>query len=118
MSIRFCEIIMSDKTGFTSRFLLEGHPDEEDLRTNEDLLHEVDLFNYPIRVSAQQYCFMTASNEEDADCNHFALIHAYDEMVGLCNSLKPSHMLGTFTDRDDVEHGDYFEFQVEEDLSC
>lgn len=113
MSIRFSEIVMSDQTGFTSRFLLDGHPDEEDLRTNTHLLHEVELFEYPINVSVQQYCFLTDSNEEDADCNHFALISAYDELADLCNSLKPTHNVGVFTDRDDVEHGGYFEFQME-----
>ncbi len=29
------------------------------------------------------------------------------------NSLNPTHQVGMFTDRDDVEHGEYFEFQIE-----
>ncbi len=114
MSIRFSEVTLSAPGWDSLQVLIDGHPDEDDLRENEYLRGAADDFDYPIQVSVQQYCFLTDSCEEDADCNHFALIRAYDELAELCNSLKPTCNVGLFTDRDDVEHGDYFTFQVED----
>ncbi|MEG2678828.1 MAG: hypothetical protein RR949_02745 [Oscillospiraceae bacterium] len=105
MSIRFSEVTLSDPTGLTIQVLVDGHPDADD-------------FDDPIQVSVQQYCYLTDSSEEDADCNHFALIRAYDELAELCNSLKPTRSVGLFTDRDDVEHGGYFTFTLEEESPC
>lgn len=113
MSISFSDVILSDRTGFTCQFLLEGHPCEDDLRENVQLLHEVNLFDFPIQVSIQQYYFMTNSHEENTNDDHFALIRAYDELANLCNHLKPSYNVGTFTGRDDVAHCDHFKFQME-----
>lgn len=118
MSIRFSEVTLSDPTGLTIQVLVDGHPDEDDLRENEYLCGAADDFDDPIQVSVQQYCYLTDSSEEDADCNHFALIRAYDELAELCNSLKPTRSVGLFTDRDDVEHGGYFTFTLEEESPC
>lgn len=114
MSIRFSEVTLSDSYGLTRQVLIDGHPDEDDLRVNEYLRDSVYDFDFPIQVSVQRYCYLTDSNEEDADDNHLALISAYDELVDLCASVNPSHQVSVFTDRDDVEHGEYFEFRVEE----
>lgn len=114
MSIRFSEITLSDPSGLVAQGLIKGHPDKDDLRGDESLREVADKFDYPIQVSVQRYCYLTDSDdEEDADCDHLALISAYDELADLCNSLNPSHSVGTFTNRDDVAHLDYFEFQVE-----
>lgn len=113
MSIRFSEVTLSAPDGGSIQVLIDGYPDEDDLRENEYLRGAADDFDYPIQVSVQQYCFLTDSNEENADDNHLALIRAYDELADLCNSLNPLRSVGTFTDRDDVEHGEYFTFQTE-----
>lgn len=113
MSIYFSEIIMSDKDGFTSRLLLSGHPDEGGLRANEFLRQEAKEFGAPVYVTVQQYCFLTDADEEDANGNHFALINAYDELSDLSNSMDPLHIVGMFTDRDDVERGAFWEFEME-----
>lgn len=113
MSVCFSEILMSDKGGFASRFLLSGHPDEEDLRANEFLRQEAKEFDSPAYVTVQQYCFLTDADEEDANENHLALINAYNELADLSNSMDPIHIVGMFTDRNDVEHGAFWEFQME-----
>lgn len=117
MSMRFSEVTLSAPDGDSIQVLIDGHPNEDDLRENKYLRGAADDFDYPIQVSVQQYCFLTDSNEEDADCNHFALIRAYDELAELCNSLKPTRSVGMFTDRDDVEYGDYLAFAIEEPRS-
>lgn len=112
MSIRFSLVELSDKSGSIPLWL-DGHPDEEMLRENQYLLHEAENLAMPIHVSTQQYCYLTDSNEEDADFNHFALMSAYDELVDRCkdssNGFRPCY----FRERDDVEHGDYFAFELE-----
>lgn len=113
MSIRFSEVTLSDADGLNARVLIGGYPDKNDLWANEYLCKISGEFARPIQVCVQRYCFLTPSNEEDADDNHLYLIDIYDELVDECNILKPSHSVGAFTDRDDVEHGEYFTFQME-----
>lgn len=109
MSLLFSEITFRQKNGAESSFYESGHPDEYDVR---ELLKYEDRYSTlrtaglaGMTVQVQHYRFMGgAARDWLAEQEHFALIAAYEEML-------PEW---SFTQRDDVEHLEYYEFLIEE----
>lgn len=109
MSLLFSEITLSWKAGMNMVLYESGHPDEYDMR---ELLKCEDRYaaarSYGLNglsVQVQQHRFLGGSARDWlAEQDHIALIEAYDEMT-------PDAL---FTQRDDVEYLEYFEFQMKE----
>lgn len=106
MSLLFSEITFRRKDGVTVTYLESGHPDEYDVR---ELLKYEDRYASMravcpegVSIQVQQYRYLGGSTKERlAEEEHFAMIEAYNEMTR--DEL--------FTQRDDVEHLDFYEFR-------
>ncbi len=109
MSLLFSEVTIRRKNGASVTLCESGHPDEYDLR---ELLKYEDRYSAlrtagldGMTVQVQHYRFLGGSKRDWlAEAEHIALMEAYDEAV--------SHE--SFTQRDDVEHLEYYEFEIEE----
>lgn len=106
MSLLFSEITFRRKGNVATTYLESGNPDEHDIREllkYEDRyasLHASGLEGVTIQV--QQYRYLGGSARERlAEEEHIALIEAYNELTR--DEL--------FTQRDDVEHLEYYEFR-------
>ena len=108
MSLLFSEITFRRKNGAETSLYESGHPDEYDVR---ELLKYEELYASlrtvglaGITVHVQHYRFLGGSARDWlAEREHIALMEAYNEIAS--DTL--------FTQRDDVEHLEYYEFQVE-----
>lgn len=107
MSLLFSEITFHRKGRNDMLFLESGHPDEHDVREllkYEDRYESVRASGLKgVTVQVQQYRYLGGSTRDWlAEPEHFALMEAYNE-------ASPHEV---FTQRDDVEHLEYFEFQL------
>ena len=109
MSLLFSEVTFRRKNGASVTLYESGHPDEYDLRellkyeNRYASLRTAGLTGMTIEV--QHYRFLGGSARDWlAEQEHIALMEAYDEAV----SHEP------FTQRDDVEHLEYYEFEIVE----
>lgn len=109
MSLLFSEVTFYQKNGTEISLYESGHPDEYDMR---ELLKYEDRYASlrtagmaGMTVEIQHYRFLGGSARDWlAEQEHIALMEAYDEAV----SHEP------FTQRDDVEHLEYYKFEIEE----
>ena len=108
MSLLFSEITFRRKNGAETSLYESGHPDEYDIR--ELLKYEERYASLRtaglsgMTVQVRYYRFVGGSVRDWlAEQDHIALIEACNEMAS--DTL--------FTQRDDVEHLEYYEFQVE-----
>lgn len=107
MSLLFSEIIFHRKDSYDTSLMESGHPDEHDVR---ELLKYEDRYAFVrdsdlkgVTVQVQQYRFLGGGAKDWlAEREHLALMEAYNE-------ASPHEV---FTERDDVEHLDYFEFKL------
>ena len=109
MSLLFSEVTLRRKGSKDIVLYESGHPDEYDMR---ELLKYEDRYASlrtaglaGMTVEVQHYRFLGGSARDWlAEQEHIALMEAYDEAV----SHEP------FTQRDDVEHLEYYEFEIVE----
>lgn len=109
MSLLFSEVTFRRKHGASVTLYESGHPDEYDLR---ELLRYEDRYSAlrtagldGMTVQVQHYRFQGGSKRDWlAEADHIALMEAYNEAV--------PHEL--FHQRDDVEHLECYEFEIEE----
>lgn len=108
MSLLFSEITFRRKNGAETSLYESGHPDEYDVREllkyeeRYSSLRTAGLTGVTVRV--QHYRFLGGSARDWlAEREHIALMEACNEMAS--DTL--------FTQRDDVEYLEYYEFQVE-----
>lgn len=109
MSLLFSEITFCRNGGAKTSLYESGNPDEYDVR---ELLKTEDRYAFArasglksVTVQVQHYRYLGGSARDWlAEQEHIALIEAYNEMV-------PGW---SFTQRDDVEHLEWFSFQIEE----
>lgn len=107
MSLLFSEVTFCRKAGEEITLYESGHPDEYDMR---ELLKSEDRYAVVrssglngLAVQVQHYRFMGGSARDWlAEQEHLALIEAYDEMT-------PDEL---FTQRDDVECLEFYEFFI------
>ena len=107
MSLLFSEITFCRKNGIKTSLYESGHPDEYDVREllkSENRYASVRASGLDgLTVQVQHYRFLGGSARDWlAEQEHFALIEAYEEMLSEWS----------FTQRDDVEHLEYYEFQI------
>ena len=107
MSLLFSKITLRRQDGKDIILYESGHPDEYDMwellkyEGRYASLRTVGLNGLTVQV--QHYRFLGGSKREWlAEREHIALMEAYDEMA-------PDVL---FTQRDDVEHLEYYEFQM------
>ncbi|WP_300605109.1 hypothetical protein [uncultured Oscillibacter sp.] len=109
MSLLFSEVTFRWRDGDETLLYESGHPDEYDTR---ELLKHEDRYAAVrsrglagVTVQVQHYRYLGGSTKDWlAEQEHIALMEAYNEAV----SGEP------FPQRDDVEHQEYFAFQIEE----
>lgn len=107
MSLVFSEVTLRRKGGTETVLYESGHPDEYDMR---ELLKSEDRYAAArspylngLTVQVQHYRFLGGGSRDWlAEREHIALIEGYNEMT-------PDAL---FTQRDDVEHLEYYEFQM------
>lgn len=107
MSLLFSEVTLCLKDGEDIILYESGHPDEYDMREllkSEGRYAAVRSFGLNgVPVQVQHYRFLGGSARDwMAEQEHIALIEAYDEMT-------PDEL---FTQRDDVEYLEYYEFCI------
>ena len=105
MSLLFSEVTLRRKGSKDIVLYESGHPDEYDMREllkNEDRYAGVRSFGLSgLSVEVQHYRFLGGSSRDWlAEREHIALIEAY-------NAITPDAL---FTQRDDVEYLDYYDF--------
>ena len=109
MSLLFSEITFCQKNGVETSLYESGHLDEYDVR---ELLKYEDRYSAlrtaglaDVTVQVQHYRYLGGSARDWlAEQDHLALMEAYDEAT-------PGEL---FPQRDDVEHLEWFSFQIEE----
>ena len=107
MSLLFSEITFCRKNGIKTSLYESGHPDKYDVREllkSESRYASVRASGLEgLTVQVQHYRFLGGSARDWlAEQEHFALIEAYEKMLSEWS----------FTQRDDVEHLEYYEFQI------
>lgn len=109
MSLLFAEITLRRTDGVNTVLYESGNPDEYDMR---ELLKSEDRYAFArsfglngLSVQVQHHRFLGGSSRDWlAEAEHIALMEAYNEMT-------PDAL---FTQRDDVEHLEYYEFQIKD----
>lgn len=109
MSLLFSEVTLYRKDGMNMLLYESGHPDEYDMREllkNEERYAEVRSFDLNGLSVQVEHCRFLGGTSKDrlAEQDHISLIEAYNEMTS--DAL--------FTQRDDVECLDNYEFKIEE----
>lgn len=107
MSLLFSKVTFCRKAGREIALYESGHPDEHDMREvlkSEDRYAAVRPSGLNgLAVQVRHYRFLGgAARDWLAEQEHLALIEAYDEMT-------PDAL---FTQRDDVEYLEYYEFCI------
>ncbi len=116
MSLQFSYLSIYDGSKFCMGTYESGHPDEYDAREliadNEQLSQMVEALNGDATIVVEHYDFDTRIGKDElAEASHFAMIHAYNEMIRGTDRCE-------FIYRDDVERGDHlvFPWKEEEDV--
>ena len=109
MSLLFSQVTLRREDGVDTVLYESGNPDEYDMREllkSEDRYAAVRSFGLNgLTIQVQHYRFLGGSARGWlAEAEHIALMEAYDEAV----SGKP------FTQRNDGEYLEYYEFQINE----